>query len=120
MHDDALTNRLLTIKHSAIYPTAPRYASSLYTSLITRESTIVVSQLISSYKYMLGVSSRDCGVQSYSAKSKKSSSLEVIRPVTRLRARVIVLAKEEEDSRIAPPRCVDLMMEGFERVIDDL
>jgi hypothetical protein len=77
---------------------------------MTRESTIVVSQLISSYKYMLGVSSRDCGFQSYSAKSKKSSSLEVIRPVTRLRARMIVLAKEEEeDSRIAPPRCVDLM-----------
>ena len=76
----------LTIRQSAIYITAPLYASSLYMSFTKRESTTVVSQLISSYRYMLGDSSLDLGVQSYSANSKKSSSLELITVVSRPRA----------------------------------
>jgi hypothetical protein len=83
-----------TIKHSAMYATAPRYASSLYASLIASESTTVVNQLTNSYKYMLGMSSRDWGVQSYSESSKKSSSFLVIMPVIRCRARESVVAKE--------------------------
>jgi hypothetical protein len=98
-----------TIKHSAMYATAPRYASSLYASLIASESTTVVNQLTNSYRYMLGMSSRDWGVQSYSESSKKSSSFLVIMPVMRWSARERVVAKDlEAVSWIVPPRCVDL------------
>lgn len=77
---------------------------------MTRESTTVVNQLKSSYRYMLGASSLVLGVQSYSDSSKKSSNLEVISPVTRPRALVSVLEKEAVafSSRIEPPLPVDL------------
>jgi hypothetical protein len=94
-----------------MYDTAPRYASSLYASWIASESTTVVNQLTNSYKYMLGMSSRDCGVQSYSESSKKSSSFLFIMPVMRWSARERVAAKElEAVNRIVPPRCVDLRL----------
>lgn len=99
----------ITIKHSAIYATAPLYASSLYSSFITSESTTVVSQLTSSYRYMLGASSRDFGVQSYSESSKKSSNLEVISSVIRARARESVVPNDADAvRRIVPPRWADL------------
>ena len=70
--------RRLANKQSAIYWTAALYASSLYVSLTIKESSTVVSQLISSYRYMLGPLSLFGGVHSYSDSPKKSSSLDVI------------------------------------------
>jgi hypothetical protein len=76
---------------------------------MTSESTTVVNQFTNSYKYMLGASSRDFGVQLYSESSKKSSSFDVMRPVRRSRARESVEEKEDEaPRRMIPPRCVEL------------
>jgi len=67
---------------------------------------------------MLGMSSRDWGVQSYSESSKKSLSFLVIIVVMRWSARERVAPKElEAVNWIVPHRCVDLryqnqLMEG--------
>lgn len=98
-----------TMRHSARYSTALRYASSLYVSLMTSVSTTVVNQFTSSYRYMLGELSRVVGVQSYSERPKKSSSLEVIEAFTLANARVSVLANDWEAlTRIVPPRWDEL------------
>lgn len=76
---------------------------------MTRESTTVVNQLTSSYKYMLGASSLVFGVQSYSDNPKKSSNFDMMDAVTRPRVRDKVAAKEDAAvTRMDPPRCEDL------------
>ena len=76
---------------------------------MTRESTTVVNQLTSSYKYMLGDVSRVFGVQSYSDSSKHWSSLEEIRSDMRARDREMVPSNESGAvSLMTPPRCVEL------------
>jgi hypothetical protein len=58
---------------------------------------------------MLGVSSRDWGVHSYSASSKKSLSLEEMIALIRFVARIKVCEKlAVAERRIVPPRCEDL------------
>ena len=97
------------MRHCAMYVVAPRYASSLYESRICSESTTVVSQLTSSYRYMLGASSRVAGVQSYSESPKKSSSFELMKEVIRAAARDCVLLKDVAAvRRIVPPRWAEL------------
>lgn len=79
-----------------------------------RESTIVVSQFTSSYRYMLGASSRVFGVQSYSESSKKSSSFAAMTIVRRWSARWSVLAKVDSTvMRTIPPRCEVLQRGGM-------
>jgi hypothetical protein len=76
---------------------------------MTNESTTVVNQFTNSYKYILGASSRVFGVQLYSESSKKSSSLDVMIPVIRSRARESVADNEVAAvRRIIPPRCAVL------------
>lgn len=100
-----------TIKQSVMYPSAPLYASSLYASLTIKESTTVVNQLTSSYKYMLGDVSRALGVQSYSDSSKHWSSFDEIRPDIRARARDMIGSNDEAAvSLTLPPRWVDLLI----------
>src|SRR6266852_4035850 len=58
---------------------------------------------------MLGASSRVAGVQSYSERPKKSSSLELMRDVIRDDARVWVFLKDAAAvRRIMPPRWAEL------------
>jgi hypothetical protein len=58
---------------------------------------------------MLGASSRVAGVQSYSDRPKKSSSLELMRDVIRDDARVWVFLKDAAAvRRIVPPRWREL------------
>ena len=77
---------------------------------MTRESTTVVNQLTTSYRYVLGDVSRVFGVQSYSDNSKHWSSLEEMRPVIRVRDREMVPSNESGAvSLITPPRCVELV-----------
>lgn len=77
---------------------------------MTRESTTVVNQLTSSYRYVLGDVSRVLGVQSYSDNSKHWSSLEEMRPDMRVRDREMVPSNESGAvSLMTPPRCVELV-----------
>lgn len=72
---------------------------------MTSVSTTVVSQFTSSYRYMLGPVSRVLGVQSYSDRPKKSSSLDVIDAFTRASARLSVAEMAlDAFTRIVPPR----------------
>lgn len=58
---------------------------------------------------MLGDVSRVVGVQSYSERPKKSSSLDLIDALTRARAHESVESKDlAAVIRIAPPRCDEL------------
>ena len=113
LHDNILHTTSLTIRHSDTCVTAPLYASFLYASFTTRLSTTVVNQFTNSYRYMLGMSSREVGVHSYSASSKKSLSLEDIIVLMRLVARVRVFEKLAVAERWSvPPRCEDLCAWG--------
>ena len=77
---------------------------------MTRESTTVVNQLTSSYRYVLGDVSRVFGVQSYSDNSKHWSSLEEMRLDMRARDRETVPSNESGAvSLMIPPRCVELV-----------
>lgn len=106
-----MINSEYTMKQSAMYCADALYTSSLYTSLMTKESTTVVHQCANSYKYMLGASSRVRGVQSYSASSKKSFNLDAMIEVIRAVAAFATSAKALAAlRRTEPPRCADLIV----------
>ena len=81
-------------------------------------STTVVSQLTSSYKYMLGPLSKLSGVQSYSDSPKKSSSFLLIDLFTWASARARVVWNDAVAlTRMAPPRWDDLRVRFCEKLL---